>query len=296
MIRTGAAHAQIVGCAATPSGPIKLGIDIAAGGVSLRAGGRDALGAAALAEILPVQAIHADIGGVVQGPPEARRRLIDWGVFHVEQGFLADWRTFRRALQQRNALLRSGAADELFPAWDQALATAAAAVDDHRRRYLARLEPAFTRIGHRLLGMPVGLSYVRGWPADGDLLAILATSRDGDRALGYTRSGPGRADIQFEINETRSRWRASKGQQKLLAAAVILAQLELLTQATDRSAVLLVDEPAADLDAQRLADLMGAIEDTQSQVFVAAIIADGLPISSSAALFHVEHGCAKALL
>ena len=296
MILTGAAHAQIVGRAATPAGPVTLGIDIAAGGMSLRAGGREALSAAALAEILPVQAIHAEIGGLVQGPPEARRRLLDWGVFHVEHGFLSDWRAFRRALQQRNALLRSGAADELFPAWDQAMATAAAAVDGHRRRYLAKLEPAFSRIGHRLLGAPVGLNYTRGWPADSDLLATLATSRDGDRAMGHTRCGPSRADLQFEINETRSRWRASKGQQKLLAAAVILAQLELLAQASQRSGVLLVDEPAADLDADHLAELMASIGESQSQVFVAAITAEGLPLPSAAALFHVEHGRAKALL
>ena len=264
--------------------------------MSVRVGGREAAGAAALAEALPVQAIHAEVGGLVQGPPETRRRLLDWGVFHVEHEFLSRWRAFRRALQQRNALLRAGAADELFPTWEQEIAAAAAEVDNQRQAYLARLRPYFATIGERLLGAPVGLNYSRGWPADQDLVAILRDNREGDRNMGHTRSGPGRADLQFELDDTRSRWRASKGQQKLLAAAVILAQLDLLASARSQPVALLVDEPAADLDARHLADLMAVIGESQAQVLIAAITPEGLPLPSGSTTFHVEHGSAKALL
>jgi recombinational DNA repair ATPase RecF len=59
---------------------------------------------------------------------------------------------------------------------------------------------------------------------------------------------------------------------------------------------LLVDEPAADLDRKHLGEFVRAILHTRAQVFIAANTADGLPLDLPAAMFHVEHGSAKALL
>jgi DNA replication and repair protein RecF len=214
-------------------------------------------------------------------------------VFHVEQGYLPLWRQFRRALQQRNAALRDGGAADVLDAWESELSRLAEAVDRERQRYLEGLGPLFGRIGQELLGAPVSLRYQRGWAADQDLAAALRSQRETDRAMGFTRAGPQRADLQFEIDDERSRWRASKGQQKLLASAVILAQVEQVAAVLERPVALVVDEPAADLDAGRLAALMTAIERAPAQVFMAAITAEGLPIAGSARLFHVEHGDLK---
>lgn len=292
LIKSGADTATLSGSV----GSTVVGVGLAAGGLEIRIGGQYGSTAAELADLLPVQAIHAEIGGLVQGPPEARRRLLDWGVFHVEHRFLADWRKYRRALVQRNTALRGGAADDLLAAWEAELAGAAIALDQARRSYLEKLKPAFESIGARLLDERASLRYSRGWPADADLGTLLREGRDKDRNGGYTRSGPHRADLQFEIAEEKSRWRASKGQQKLLASAVVLAQLDLVAQHRDRDIALLVDEPAADLDPARLSALMAEIERSRAQLFIAAITAEGLPLGQAPRRFHVEHGQAKALL
>src|SRR3546814_9926793 len=43
---------------------------------------------------------------LVSGGGEARRRYVDWGLFHVEPDFLPLWRRYARVLKQRNSLLK----------------------------------------------------------------------------------------------------------------------------------------------------------------------------------------------
>lgn len=295
LIRSGSAAAEIRGQTVGPTG-IRLGVRIAPAGLEIQVAGTAGAGTADLVSALPIQAIHAEIGGLIQGPPESRRRLLDWGVFHVEQGYLSSWRQFRRTLLQRNAAIREYGLDSVLDAWDGELAQAGEALDRQRRAYLAQLTPEFQNIGQTVVGLEVRLRYQPGWTEGEDLRAVLRSGREGDRAVGYTRVGPHRADLQFEIASERSRWRASKGQQKLLGAAMVLAQCALVARKVERSVALVVDEPAADLDAGRLAQFMSAIERCPAQVFLAAIKADGLPLGGPGAMFHVEHGEAKALL
>ena len=75
----------------------------------------------ALAEVLPVQVVDPGIHRLVEEGPVYRRRWLDWGVFHVEPSFGADWQDYRRALQQRNAALK---AHEDPTPWEPALARA----------------------------------------------------------------------------------------------------------------------------------------------------------------------------
>lgn len=296
LVRGGAPGAELFGRTLTPAGPVGIGVGLASGGLACRVGGMTEATAADLAGALPVQALHTELGGLVPGPPEPRRRLLDWGVFHVEHAFLPEWRQFRRALQQRNAALRDGGASAVLDAWEAELARLAEAVDQHRRVYLDALTPIFRRLGADLVGAEVSLRYQRGWAADQDLAATLRDSRETDRSMGFTRAGPQRADLQFEMDDERSRWRASKGQQKLLASAFVLAQAEQVAAVLGRPVVLVVDEPAADLDGLRLTALLQAIGAAPAQVFMAAISPEGLGAQGWSSRFHVEHGEAKALL
>ena len=296
LIRSGTSEAEVSGTGIGPAGPCRLGVRIGAGGVDIHIAGQSGAQATELVSALPVQAIHADIGGIVQGPPEVRRQLLDWGVFHVKHDYLVRWRQFRRALLQRNAVLRDRGPDEMIEAWEGELASAGTGVHDYRHEYLKRLETRFQALGQRLLGYEVSLQYQRGWPEGEDLTATLRSSREADRSAGFTRAGPHRADLQFQIQSERSRSWASKGQQKLLGAALILAQCDLVAEELGNPVALLVDEPGADLDRGQLERFVGAILDTRAQVFVAAIAAEGLALDGRGTMFHVEHGHAKALL
>lgn len=184
----------------------------------------------------------------------------------------------------------------MLAAWEAELAASGEAVDAARRAYLAALMPRFQDIGQHLVGTPVSLDYSAGWSEGLSLADALASGRESDRLAGFTRIGPQRADLRFEIDAARSRWRASKGQHKLLGASLVLAQAHLAAEKNDRRVALVVDEPAADLDAERFAAFMRAVEAAPAQVFLASISARELPLAAPGKLFHVEHGSAKALL
>jgi len=296
LIQSGQPSAEIGGKVQDATGSRQVGVRVAPGGLEIHIQGTSGGTVAELASALPVQAIHADIGSLVQGPPESRRRILDWGVFHVEHSYLDSWRRFRRTLAQRNSALREGAADAVVAAWDEAIAEAAAAVDRLRRQHLEILQPVVEELGRQLLDAPVFLNYLPGWAGDAPLQAALLANREGDRQAGYTRIGPHRADLRLDVAGEASRWRASRGQQKLLGAALVLAQSMTVTRQLQRPIALLVDEPAADLDAGRLREFLRLILAIPAQVFFASITREGFDPAMAGAMFHVEHGEANALL
>ena len=82
----------------------------------------------------------------------------------------------------------------------------------------------------------------------------------------------------------------SRGQQKLLASAMILAATETAQQALQRPLLLLLDDPAAELDARSLERLMGAVSALGCQVVATSLEPGDLSTPPGAAVFHVEHG------
>ena len=64
-----------------------------------------------VARELPVQVLDANSFLLLDGGPNARRRFIDWGVFHVEPLFVDQWRKTRKCIANRNLLLRKSSPD-----------------------------------------------------------------------------------------------------------------------------------------------------------------------------------------
>ena len=68
--------------------------------------GADLPNLAPLFEACPVVYFGPESQALIQGPAEERRGFLDWSGFHVEHASLGLWKAWRRALRQRNALLR----------------------------------------------------------------------------------------------------------------------------------------------------------------------------------------------
>ncbi len=240
-----------------------------------------------LARALPVQLLDPASHELVSGAPAVRRQFLDWGVFHVEQHFLAAWQRYRRALQQRNAALKTrNAAGAWY--WDSSLVTEGLAVDGFRRRLLALLQAQVDQVGERLLGAAIELHYQSGWAEDASLENALVGSRDRDLQMATSTVGPHRADFRIILRARRVRDTVSRGQEKLIAAALTIAQLELVAQTRAQPVVLLLDEPAADLDRDHLALLLTVVGEAPFQSFVTSLDAPGLKLPEGARAFHVE--------
>ena len=273
----------------------RLGIGYRSGHLEKKVDGNEAAGMADLARILPVHALDPSMHALVEGGPSERRRFLDWGVFHVEQGYLESWKRYRRVLSHRNAALkRAGTDGELHP-WSVALAEAGEAVDGSRRRYLDLLAPQIAAFGQRLLTRPLTVRYRRGW-ADGEgLAATLEALRDRDRENGNTEAGPHRAELVLLLDERRVQDEASRGQQKLTAAALVLAQVAVESALDPGRSVVVIDDPAAELDGRSLDRLLEAVDQLQAQLVLTALAPDQLPPVENYPVFHVEQGRVRTL-
>src|SRR5690606_17131582 len=86
--------------------------------------------------------------------------------------------------------------------------------------------------------------------------------------------------------------RLSRGQQKMLAGALWLAQVQRFQQATGQPPLLLVDDLAAELDGERLRRFLELLSRQSAQRVLTAITDHDVARTGLTAgrLFHVEHG------
>jgi len=267
-----------------------VGVRNSALGLEVRIDGDSDGGAAALAAALPLQIIDPDVHNLVAGGPDERRRYLDWIAFHVEHGYLDSWRRFRRALKQRNAALRRGSSAATIRGWDAEFCALAARVDEGRRRALDVSRGAIEEAGQDLLQSGIGVEYRPGWSQDKALAEALEAGLERDQQLGSTQAGPHRADLKLTYDERQARKLVSRGQQKLLACSLILAATETAQTALEKPLLLLMDDPAAELDGRALARLMSRVAALGCQVVATTLEPDTPIFAESAAMFHVEHG------
>jgi DNA replication and repair protein RecF len=231
---------------------------------------------------------------LVTGGGEPRRRLMDWGLFHVEHGFLPLWRRYARALKQRNALLKAKVRDRQLDAWDHELADAGEPLTRHRQAYLDALEPLLEAVSADLvpaLGR-ASLHFQPGWSRDQLSLAdALVIARDRDLANGFTSVGPHRADWRVDYAALPGRETLSRGQAKLSALSVLLAQGERHAAACGEWPVVALDDLASELDRHHQQRVLQRLIAYGAQIFITGTEAPASlsALDTPACVFHVKH-------
>ena len=290
LIRDGESEAVISGKVTRGELPGQIGLSLRRGSAPrVRINGRDETSAASLAEWLPVQVLDPGLHRLVDEGPGIRRRFVDWGLFHVEQDFLGHWRRYQRSLRQRNAALKGRAPGDLA-IWDERVGAEGETLNILRESYLESLGGAIRAFGERLLGEQIRLDYRPGWPHGQSLAETLGRNRDRDRRFGATQAGPHRADVLIEVADQQARGRVSRGQQKLLAASLVLAQLQDLQDRRGVRSVLLLDDMAAELDPDSLKRLVASVSGLGCQLFITSLGREDVPLEMPHAAFHVEQG------
>jgi len=274
-----------------PGAAVMAGIERGAGHLVLRYNGEPVRTVSAHARRFPLVVMTPDSQQLVLGGPAVRRDWLDWAMFHVEPGYLDDWRNYHRALRQRNRLLKNSAPIPEVIGWEGALGRSGAALDRARRGFLGRLETSFRRHAEGLWGALPGLRLDSGWEAEASLEETLAAARTDDQANGYTHAGPHRADIEFIYKNNGLSKVFSRGESRLFISVLMLSQAAVMAELLDESPVLLVDDFGAELDAVAQGRLLRLLADSGAQTFLTTTVStppDALPEGSRR--FHVEHG------
>lgn len=260
----------------------------------LRVDGLTARGQGALSKILPVLQITPHALDLISGSPSDRRRFLDWGAFHWSDGNSHLFSGLRRAVLQRNAVLRGGilSEQELFP-WEQQVVQYGELVHEWRNKFVNDLKPLFKSF-LRGLGLQIELDifYRSGWGEKG-LADALVANRHREVKARSSLIGPQRADLEILRGGVRAIDTLSRGQLKICNLALILAQLSAAGQ-RGLDPVLCLDDPGAELDSGSLSRVWEVVVRSGVQVLATGITVDRVGVDLSklgqAKVFHVKHG------
>jgi DNA replication and repair protein RecF len=254
-----------------------------------------------IARLLPLLVLDSNTFQLADGGPQVRRSFLDWGVFHVEPGFLSNWRDVKRCIAQRNLLLKGRVFDAgQISAWDEEFSQCAEYVDASRKKYVALFIPLFSEI-YALLAPEIvnslSLTYSRGWDESKALRDVLAENQNIDFKYGATQAGPHRAELLLRLGKFKATDVLSRGQLKVLVIAMKIAQGKLLNSLSRQRCTFLVDDLAAELDSTNRTAVLGLLHSMGGQVFATAVdrhdIEACLAGGVSQATFHVERGIIK---
>jgi DNA replication and repair protein RecF len=262
---------------------------------------------------------------IVKKDPGNRRKFIDDLLVQLSPKMAGVISDYERVLKQRNALLKSarangvkGAALSTLDAWDSQLLSLGSKLIAARGILMERLNPivesayaeiAVTRNKPKI-AMKSSIVAV-GIPGFGDdeesesldtlenfeeasvletFEAKLKEVRTKELDRGLTLIGPQRDDLVLLLNGMPAKTYASHGEGWSYALALKLASRELLKlDGNFGDPILILDDVFAELDAKRRDRLATLVMDNE-QVLITAAVAEDVPESLKAKMFHVEHG------
>jgi DNA replication and repair protein RecF len=248
-----------------------------------------------IARLMPLQLLLPDASSLIFGAPAERRRFLDWGTFHVKPLYLDQLRDYQRTLQQRNALLRASTeSTHELRAWTEQLCRLGLEITAARQEYLDTLLPeASSKLGALTTEFSAAMTYQVGWRDGVSLEECLREGTARDVRFGLTPYGPHRADLRLSVSGQPAAGVLSRGQAKVLASALRLAQAEITHQLGGRKSLFLIDDVGAEMDAPHNERFFEALEAMDCQVF--ATTTSNIALGAAFAgvgrrLFHVEQG------
>lgn len=263
LVRTGAAEARVrVDIALERDERCAVEVTLAKGSRRATVDGNPAKSVSDLLGRFPTVAFCSDDLRLVRGSPSNRRRWLDLALSGTDSGYLAAARAHAKALEGRNALLRSGrAGDDELEAFERAMLPHARMLVAARRAALAELDASLAEVC-ALAGFPSlgSLAYSPDAGED-EIAAAWSSSRAADRATETTRRGPHRDDFAIRFAGQPAADYASEGQQRLLVLALCLAQLRRATRRSTTAPVILADDVLGELDAERRAAFWTCVGD-----------------------------------
>lgn len=249
---------------------------------------------------IPIQIFTPQSSDLVLGSPSLRRKFLDWGLFHVEQSFTQTSQNYQKLLKNKNALLRRfsqinpNSFNEQMAFWDKQICIEGEKLTELRKNYLNSIQGYLNdNLMHFLPEFSIEISYHRGWEKDVELSESIFKKSEKDIKNGFLSVGPHKADLKIKTKGIDVSETLSRGQLRMLVAALQLAQIQFLKEKTNKSCVFLLDDIGAELDGVKRELFVNQLLEIDSQLFITAIEENQLPFITeykNKKVFHVEHG------
>lgn len=206
---------------------------------------------------------------LLSGGPELRREYIDDLLEQFTPGYDALRKSYKRALQQRNFLLKNGGAKDQLFVWNLRLSDIGGQVALHRQRLVERIHKNMTGIYRNMGGAKAKVAVAYQSSCIGEqystrLLHKLESHQDTDMRRGFTGHGPHRDDIVVSLNGHEAITSASRGEMRTLMLALKVIELQLLEEDRGIKPLLLMDDVFSELDGSRRKALTDVIKGYQT--------------------------------
>lgn len=240
---------------------------------------------------------------IIKGGPGLRRRFLNTAIAQLQPRYLDDLTRYKRALRQRNELLKSlgrgGRPPAEAQAWTEQLVRSGAAVAMTRQRFIRALDEQAREV-HRLIACQetLGLRYV------GELAGLeeedaaaealrrkLEDLADLEVRRGTTLAGPHRDEMLVVINDTAVRQYGSQGQQRTAALSLKLGQARVAQEWRDEPPLLLLDDCLSELDADRARAVLSLTDRLDGLIVTSARVDPALAEHGEAIVYEVAGGC-----
>ena len=165
--------------------------------------------------------------------------------------------------------------------------------DLQRREYVDGVKPLVQEVMQQLAPeLDVALSYEPGWPSDQTFEETLVETVLREVKSGATQSGPHRAELRLTVAQGRASDVLSRGQAKLVASGLHLAQARKTREQTGADSLFLIDDVGAELDEAHRLNFFRLLSEEQCQVMTTgtAQLEAMVGYELGFRTFHVEQG------
>jgi DNA replication and repair protein RecF len=253
-----------------------------------------------LSKILPIQIITPDKGFIVNGTPKNKRSYLDWGVFHVKQDFLTDFKKYNKTLKNINFLLSQQKELELDN-WFLEIAQLSKKINQSRQEYINKLKKTNSDELMQTLSNSFKLidtfyyEFKSGWPKEVDAFDVdsiyqyLIKSKSFLLKAKYLNYGPHKAKIKFYLNNQEECF-LSRGEQKTLSIVFWLTQVSLLVK-NNIYPVVLIDDISSELDSTKIQTILNFLQKLNVQILMTDIGSNSLKINlETTSIFKIKQG------
>ncbi|MCL2038561.1 DNA replication and repair protein RecF [Candidatus Saccharibacteria bacterium] len=207
----------------------------------------------------PVVLFEPDDLNLIHRSPTSRRDYFDRFFSQLNPSFQRASSRYKKALSQRNKLLKSGyATRENLYAWDVILAQYGSEILVGRAYGASQINQRLTDVYNQISDAPaeVQLKYSGRVIDEQTYLQALETNFARDIAVGATTFGPHRDDFLYAFNGKLADGTASRGENRTIIIAQKFIEAAALADSKNLAPLILLDDVFSELDRPRQTALM----------------------------------------